>query len=122
MTLRVKFHKHGEKKYFDVSNSEIIFEADFMEKLVNAVQKRENYEAKVAGINEVHTSSGQVDHAPFFLVQLNSKTGTFEFLFKILPGEVSQLVGVNPEVDHARLKTLVDQTLQKRSTPVGLFI
>ncbi|MBR9680894.1 MAG: hypothetical protein GOU98_03665 [Candidatus Altiarchaeota archaeon] len=122
MTLRVEFHKHDTKNYFDVSASELIFSSEFMKRLLNAIKNKKNYEASVAGIHEVHTSNGRVDHSPFFLVQLDNKTGAFEFLFKILPGESSQLIGVNPKVDTSRLKTLVETALIKKSTPVKLYI
>ena len=122
MTLSVKFHKQGTKKYHDVSSSELIFSVDFMSKLLNAIQNKQNYEASVAGIHEVHTPAGQVDHAPFFVVQLNDKSGASEFLFKILPGEESKLIGVNPKVETSRLRALVDHVLIKKSAPVKLYI
>ncbi|MBR9689632.1 MAG: hypothetical protein GOV01_01905 [Candidatus Altiarchaeota archaeon] len=123
MTLRVTFHKQEPKQFFDVSSADLTFPSEFMGELMDAVKKRKNYHADIAGIDEVYMTSGRVDNAPFFLIEFDRKSGKYEFLFKILSGENTLLIGVIPKVeDETRLRYLLNLTANKTSENVRLLI
>lgn len=113
--LKVKFHKGAGTTFHDISSLNILLSSGFMEDLTVATKKKSNYEAVVVGIDEVSTSSGMMEGGAFFVVGLEETEDSIDFLFQLLPGETSRLVGVNPRIENARrLKMLLNKVAEKK--------
>lgn len=121
--LRVRFQRDGEREFFDVSTYNITKGRPFMVGLVEAEKYDGNYDRGVAGIRGVRDGNGKSRPGSFYLLECQGDGFEHCFLFQILPGENSRLMGVAPPVrDKFRLRSMVDDVAIGKGVKVKLLI
>lgn len=113
--LKVRFRRGAGTTFHDISSIGILVNPSFVEDITKSARKLDNYHAGVAGIDEVVTDSRSMDGSAFFLIEFSEDDDKFEFLFELLPGESSRLVGVNPRLENKnRIKSLINKVADRK--------